>query len=239
MITNIKSLQIMITLSKKRKYVSVNYCFDNPLNPNTIIEFNKEHLEKIKKCNCIGYKIKNKIISNIPENIIKIIFGGCFNLDVQPYLHQGIHTLKFGHEFNLPVNNLPSNLIHLTLGAKFNRPVNNLPSGLKYLYFGGSFSYPVDMLPESLEIIYLSGNFNYPVNNLPQGIKELRLLGHSFNFPIDSLPNSIEILQLHHKYKISINKLPDNLKILNFDKYCTCTVDINKLKIITDAKILM
>jgi hypothetical protein len=137
----------MFTVSKKRKIVLVYCNFNDTINPNIIIEFNTEHIELIKKSNCIEYNIKNKIISNIPGNIIKIIFGGWFNLDAQPYLHQDIQMIKFGHEINQQVNNLPSNLIHLTLGAKFNQPVNNLPAGLKYLYFGGSFSYPVDMLP--------------------------------------------------------------------------------------------
>lgn len=209
-----KFKQIMIVLTAKKKCVSVNYSSNDKYDVNIIMEFDKEHLEIIKKRNCIEYKIKDKIISNIPWNIIKIIFGGWFNLDIQPYLHKDIQMIKFGLEFNQQVNNLPSNLIHLTLGSKFNQPIDNLPSGLKYLYLGCSFSHPVDMLPESLEILFLAGRFNYPVNNLPQGIKELRIIGSEFNFPVDSLPNSLEILQLHHAYKIPINKLPKKLQVL-------------------------
>ena len=57
----------MITLSIKRKYICADYCFDycfynsvNPNNSNTIIEFNKEHLEKIKNVILLVMKSKTK-----------------------------------------------------------------------------------------------------------------------------------------------------------------------------------
>jgi hypothetical protein len=224
----------MITIHKKRKNCQV-YFHDEA--DTEFLSFEPEQLVMISKCVSIEYNIKNKIILNIPENITSIIFSGWFNLDIQPYLHPHIKSLKFGFDFNQSMDNLPNDLEYLTLGAKFNQTINNLPLGLKTLIIGGIFSQTVDMLPENLEVLYLSGGFSHFIDNLPIGLKTLRLLGYSFNQPIDSLPNTIEILQLNPKYKRPIYKLPSNLKSLVFDKYVECKVDLHQVRKITNAKI--
>lgn len=225
----------MITIHKKRKNCQV-YFHDKT--DTEFLSFEPEQFVMISKCVSIEYNIKDKIILNIPENITSIIFGGWFNLDIQPYLHPHIKLLKFGFEFSQSVDNLPSGLEHLTLGVKFNHPVNNLPLGLKTLIIGGGFSQSVDMLPETLEVLYLSGVFSHSVDNLPIGLKTLRLLGYSFNQPIDSLPDTIGVLQLNPKYELPIYKLPSNLKSLVFDKYVECKVDLHQVRKITNAKII-
>lgn len=228
----------MISLEKKRKCVKIYYNFYNHDNE-LFLEFNNDQLDQIKKCIYMEYKIKDKIIKNIPTNINKIVFGGWFNLDAQPYLHSNIQMIKFGYEFNQLVNNLPSKLKHLTLGVKFNQSIDNLPNGLKKLFFGGNFNQPINMLSESLEIIYLSGGFNQPVDNLPNRLKMLIINGFAFNHSIDSLPDSIEFLQLHPQYKIPIIKFPKKLLLIKFicNSYVKCKIDLEKIKKITNANI--
>lgn len=224
----------MIAIHKKRKNCQV-YFHDET--DTEFLSFEPEQLVMISKCISMKYDIDNKIILNIPENITSIIFGGWFNLDIQPYLHPHIKSLKFGFEFSQSVDNLPSGLEHLTLGAKFNQTINNLPLGLKTLIIGGGFSQTIDMLPETLEVLYLSGVFSRSVDNLPIGLKTLKLTGSSFNHSINSLPDTIEVLQLNPRYELPIYKLPSNLKSLVFDKYVECKVDLHQVRKITNAKI--
>lgn len=199
----------MIYIQIKRKCVNVN--ISDYFKNNIFIEFNSEQLDKIKKCNNIKYDIKDKIITNIPTNIIKIVFEKRFNLNIQSYLHSNIYVIYFGSEFNQEVNNLPAKLEQLFFGINFNQKVNNLPLGLKKIFFGYEFNQSVDMLPESLELISFAGCFNQDISNLPFGIKHIRILGYIFNHSIDSLPDSVEIIELNYKYHIKINKLPKNL----------------------------
>jgi len=214
----------MIIMSKIKYKCIANDILLNFDKSKILISFDDEQLNKIARCKFIEYKIKKHIITNIPSNIKSIEFTGWFNMDIQPYLHVSIEMLIFGHEFNQPIDNLPSGLKKLILGANFNQKVNNLPSCLLMLIIGGSFNQSVDMLPESIESISFSGCFNQKVNNLPSNIKIVRLFGYSFSQSIDSLPDSVEILEFNSRCNISINKLPHNLKQLKF-----INIYINKL----------
>jgi hypothetical protein len=88
---------------------------------------NNEEIKQILKCDFMEYNVMNDIITNIPQNIKKILFNNEFNSDIQPYLHSEITNIRFGYSFNQNVDNLPYELIYLTFGRLFNKPVNNLP----------------------------------------------------------------------------------------------------------------
>ena len=170
------------------------------MNNTNIIELCLSELDIIKKCHYLEDGIKDKIITNIPTNIIKIYFDFRFNLDIQNYLHPEILMLEYGSEFNKPIDNLPLELEILKLGLKFNHPVS--------------------MLPESLEILYLSNQFNQDISNLPSGLKTLRLTGYKFNQSINSLPDSIdsiELIELNNDYMTEINKLPKKISKIVVD----------------------
>jgi hypothetical protein len=216
----------MITITKKKKNFKVECEFDNS---NSLIEFNQIQLEQISRCNYIEYNIKHSIITNIPSNIKKIVFGSHFNKNIQPFLHPAINLLNFGYEFNLPIDNLPTELKKLILGVKFNQKVDNLPLGLEMIIFAGIFSQPIDMLPHSIKYIYLSGRFNQNIDNLPLGLVKIFLTGYNFSYPIDSLPDSVEIIKLNPIYKTEIKKLPTQLKTIFIDKYVKCQIDLHKL----------
>jgi hypothetical protein len=54
--------------------------------------------------------------------------------------------LKFGWNFNQPVDNLPQNLKHLTFGAYFNNPVDNLPQSIRHITVGRKFNKSLTLL---------------------------------------------------------------------------------------------
>lgn len=63
--------------------------------------------------------------------------------------------LKFGIEFNQPIDNLPKSLTHLILGDNFNQPIDNLPNSitqLTFIYRGTDY--------------YCMGEGYYPFNQL-------------------------------------------------------------------------
>jgi len=225
----------MITIIKSKKKVIIGQKYSNY--DIILIEFNQEQLEQINKSKYMEYNIRNNIITNIPTNIIKIQFGGWFNMNIQTFLHPQINLLIFGFKFNLQIDNLPSKLKHLSLGASFNHQVNNLPQELHTIIFGGNFNQSIDMLPESIIYIYLSGGFNHSINNLPIGLKKLTLTGIFFKHSIDLIPDSIEILVLHPKYELEINKLPKKLIAIKFNKNIKCEINLIKLKQLTNSNI--
>lgn len=208
---------------------------------NKFVEFTQEQLDKISNYKGIIIGIDDKIITNIPKNIISVRFGWRFNLDPQPYLHSKIKYLKFKHKFNLPINNLPENLECLVLGNAFNHPVNNLPWTLKSLCFCNSFNQNIDMLPDGLEILYLPNCFNRPILNLPPGLKDLKL-GSNFSHFVDFLPNTIENLELWIGYDLPIYNLPKNLKkfiVRSVNNNSEHKIDLDHIKKLTNAEIII
>lgn len=75
-------------------YMSIITLSNNNEPDNKFVELTQKQFVIISKYNCITIEIDDKIITNIPENIIYIKFGEKFNLDFQPYLHSGIKYLK-------------------------------------------------------------------------------------------------------------------------------------------------
>ena len=114
----------------------------------------------------------------ISEQIIKdIIRSNCKKID-------------FPNTFNQPIDNLPDDIIDLSLSVKFNQPINNLPINLKKLLIFGDFNQNIDNLPP----IYVSrlggkllifGDFNQNIDNLPPNLETLVVSG-KFNKEIKS-----------------------------------------------------
>ena len=85
--------------------------------------------------------------------------------------------LKFGAEFNEPIDNLPEGVeeIHFAYLSEYSHPLNNLPQSLKYLRLGVSYNQPLDFLPSGLETLIISYHFKHPMINFPIGLKRLGL----------------------------------------------------------------
>lgn len=139
-------------------------------------------------------------------------------------LPPSLTTLKFGSEFNRPVNQLtlsPS-LTRLEFGSEFNQPVSELklPQSLRSLIIrhrledrwfdaNQSFQQPIDKLvmPSSLTELVLDTAFNQSINNVkwPESLTSLRL-GFDFNHPIHTpyLPRSLRHLKLGQNFSRAI-----------------------------------
>lgn len=72
---------------------------------NKFVALTQYQYVNISKYTCVIIEINDKIITNVPKNIISI---------------------RFIHKFNLLVVNLLENFKYLVLDSAFNHPVNNI-----------------------------------------------------------------------------------------------------------------
>jgi hypothetical protein len=116
---------------------------------------------------------------------------------------------------NLPVDNLPQSITHLTFGLCFDFSVDHLPPRLSSLTFQGVFDQRIDHLPSTLSQLtftYPSNakkNFNQTIDHLPASLTHLSFHPRSpFNQSIDHLPPSLTKLELGESFHAPINRLP-------------------------------
>ena len=79
--------------------------------------------------------------------------------------------------FNIPLDNLPESLTHLTLehGHVFNFSLDHLPASLKHLSLSDDFDKPIDFLPCSLDHLEIGPHFGLKIDYLPPLLKRLHL----------------------------------------------------------------
>lgn len=197
-----------------------------------------EFIEISKNCDTIILgEIFSSDISKIPPNIKNIFFENnmfdIFNKEIQfPY---GIKKIRFGDNFNYPLDNLPSSLEELEFSqdSQFNQLIDNLPCMIKKITFGKYFNAPLNNLPPNLEYLSIQSDiFSFKLNNIPTGLKYLYFSSNSsysydkiiegfpegileigypfeYNYEIDNLPKSIKIVRVSNEYKYL-----DKLKLL-------------------------
>lgn len=183
---------------------------------------------KLYFTNTFNEMLYNYIYLIKKNNIIEIYLGDDFNKSIDCLNNVDIKTIIFSKfsEFNQPIDNLPYNLINLTMGWCFNQKINNsqntfsraknkfinkknkswlikscyLPNSLKSLNFFKDlsvFNQEIDILPSNLENLVLSSYFNLSVNNLPNNLKYLSL-GSNFNLSkINNLPLKLKYLDIY------------------------------------------
>ena len=94
-----------------------------------------------------------------------------------PFLQKRIFQLPSGarsirQNLVFPENEIrrkPSSIKNIKFGINFNQPVDKLPSSIKNIEFGWDFNQSVDKLPSSIENIKFGSDFNQTVDNLPSG----------------------------------------------------------------------
>lgn len=161
----------------------------------------------------------------LPFELLVLFFGKCFNKLIN-YPNK-IFYIKYGDDFNCPVNNLPSSLEFLIFGKKFNQPIENLPNVLKLLYLSVEFNNSVDFLPNNLEYLNIGQNFNQSIDNLPISLVELTFYHDEKDFSTNVKYNYIyliikQILNLDDDYdkKIKQEKYTDhNYNLLPYKQY--------------------
>jgi hypothetical protein len=109
------------------------------------------------------------------KELDSIEFGQCFNQELGHllestilnilYLPDNLKSIKFGHDFNKPIQFLPQQLESIIFGHNFNQSINSgLPIPLKRIIFGHDFnqdlgSYGISYIPSTLEYIELGELF--------------------------------------------------------------------------------
>jgi len=155
----------------------------------------------------------NQSIDNLPNGIQKIYFSSSskFSQKVNQWSNSlEILWFDYQNKYNQSFINLPKTLIDLYLG-QYNLPLNNLPSNLKYLQVGDAYSHYLDNLPLGLEELVIGdenwmSKYNLSLDFLPHHLKALSIYSFEFNQELNNLPNSLLHLTIHDKYR---NKLPD------------------------------
>ena len=209
------------------KYIDAN-CTDDE---KSRTPFLLSKIPKFYEYNLEPYGIEIKLT---PDNeILTIKFNLITHIEltkmIKLKLLEKTTDLTFGKEFNYPVNNLPSSIIHLTFGKKFNQSVNHLPSSIIHLTFGRNFNQLIDNLPSSITHLtfyneFYKSIFNQSVDNLPSSITHLAF-GRNFNQSVNNLPSSITHLTFGTNFNQSVDNLPGCITHLTFGDNFDQSVD--------------
>ena len=137
-----------------------------------------------------------------------------------------------GSKFNQTTDNIPEFIKKITFGQNFVQSVDNLSSNITHLSFTPSsiFNNTIENLPCLLTHLVLGNKFDQSINNLPQKLNYL-VLGQNFSQLINNIPHSIEYLVLHEKYNLITNKFPSNLKTIICNKEFAKIHELTKYKL--------
>jgi hypothetical protein len=111
-------------------------------------------------------------IDHLPSSVVHVVFTPSCRLKPSA----GIESLALSL-FNQCINNLPPNLLSLSLSSLFNKPVKRLPSKLTHIVFGDYFNQPVDELPSSITHITFGKKFKQPIQSLPASVTHVTFGG--------------------------------------------------------------
>ena len=152
---------------------------------------------------------------NLSKNINKLKLLSVCNI----YSNYGLANLRNPsviYNTKAYINNIPENIIHLSIEYGYGCNFNTLHQKLKYLAIsGGGFTkklaYSVNYLPGSLNKIILN-NFNKSIYNLQTHVQLLHI-DNNFKKSINKLPYFLTNLKLYSLYKkTNFNKLPKFIK---------------------------
>lgn len=189
-----------------KKIIINKYC-DNPYKYNnvmaSILNLPITHLTILecylhKKCNT-----DINMFDNLPKTLLYLNI--CYFDIIIINLPLNLKYFKFkSYQFNNSIDNLPSNLIYLSLRYNFNKLIDNLPVSLLYLHLYGKFNQHCDYLPNNLKYLDLEfTNFNYSVTNLPVSLIIIKLPRYCINIDIKLIHfvNNAVNLNLYLKIK--------------------------------------
>ena len=109
---------------------------------------------------CNGYNFDQNI--DLPFNIIILILG-CNNQYIISNLHNNIQELKFGHNFDLELNDLPTSIKRIEFNefSKYNKQLNNLPYSIEYLELNIYYNQKIEKIPKNLKTIKCSKKYEF------------------------------------------------------------------------------
>jgi hypothetical protein len=205
-----------------------------------------------------GINENNKLIQG---KFGEVIYNSPYEITDDDALYLSFtRKIIFNTKFNKSIDNIPDNIIDITLGENFNRKIKKIPKELKYiqLYFYENINITIfkksnikkiiltwsnqknkckslNFLPESLEILYLlkyCGTLQ--LLNIPTNLKELNLCVDCGNhFQQD---NTLRYYIQFHNFPNKLEKL--TFRISEYDKRNNINYLPNSLKILFfDCKI--
>lgn len=141
------------------KYLVFGYKFNHPVNlPNSLIflifgnSFNHQILlpESLEYLELNSFANEQIILPNL--KFLSINSDNSFIINNLP---NSLETLKLNRNFNLELNDLPSNIINLIFCkySKYNRPLNNLPCSLENLVLPKNYNEKIKNIPPKLKFI--------------------------------------------------------------------------------------
>ena len=90
---------------------------------------------------------------DIPEEIKKLILN-CNTQSIIDYLPSNIVELKFGSDFDLELNDLPSSIKKIKiLNNKYDKKLNNLPTGIESLEISVEYKLLIDVKYKNLNFV--------------------------------------------------------------------------------------
>ena len=116
-----------------------------------------------------------------------------------------VNKIKFGNNFNQPLENLPHSLVDITLGDSFNMPLPdnfNLLKNIHTVNFGNNFNQPLNILPENIRTIILGDSFNQNVDFMNLNKLTYVEFGKNF-FSSFKLPASTKYIKVNSRYEIT------------------------------------
>lgn len=157
-------------------------------------ELTREFIDELNKMKSISLIFNNYTsISMLEDNSNKFSYdeakrlfwrGSRFNKCIDLLAETKLKSIEFGVNFDKSISNLPETLETLILSSEFNHPLDNLPTNLVYLSLANclKFDCNLDYLPEGLETLILPENYYYrPIDNLPIETKVLNLTQYQSN----------------------------------------------------------
>lgn len=161
----------------------------------------------------------------IPNNLINLHLGSCFNQNIQNCLPYNLKFLHLGKNFNQPlkyfdINILPDNLKYLRLGYCFNQDLNNcLPQNLVKLSLSSKpINFDHQCLPKSIRTLHFCGSFNNH-DNIKDCISDTVthvIFGPFFNKNITGqIPDNVTHLTFGKKFTQSLICIPNFITHLN------------------------
>jgi len=106
-----------------------------------------------------------------------LIFNNIFDEELNGYIGilKKYNHIILGDKFNRTIDNLPQNIISLSLGRSFNKPINHLPLNLIALEINSIYEYSIDYLPPTLERLCIYNNICKSFHYIPSSLKYLTI----------------------------------------------------------------
>lgn len=172
----------LITWNPKYQFFQNNdylyYHFNTNINNENLLE------NDYKRIDISNVKITT--IKKLPSQLEYLKLPNDYDFEIS--LPENLLALFFGKSFNKMIA-YPQKIYYIKYGNDFNQPIDNLSQSLEFLILGNSFNQCVDFLSENLKFLNIGCGFNHSINDLPIGIESLHMYDYSGN--LDNLPNGL------------------------------------------------